>query len=375
MKLSLTVSLTEILRNIKERVQALHDAAFVMKIILITEILSEPFDEGLKNVVFALSEHLKEKNDALVITHKGNNTGGLNVIKADLNRCFASPGLMNIIRSFSPDVILYVPEASYTFNSFVRAKILKLMFTPSKVCIIGAQYRNHSRIGEIVITTLFRPDMLFLLSEMGEKSVFDNKIRIRILPPAVDCEKFSPATKGEKESIRRKFNVSSQDSVVLHVGHIKENRNIECLMEVQRIDSFQVVVVGSTSISIEQDLKNRLKSEGIIVIDEYVSHIAEIYRMSDIYVFPVKINSGAIDMPLSVLEAMACNLPVITTRFGGLTKYFRDEAGFRYFNTKEELIELIQNINSSAFDNSRKVKQFSWDAFSEEILNSCRALI
>lgn len=46
-------------------------------------------------------------------------------------------------------------------------------------------------------------------------------------------------------------------------------------------------------------------------------------------------------MPLSVLEAMACNLPVVTTPFGGLARCFRDTPGLYYAETQEAFQEAV----------------------------------
>ena len=67
-------------------------------------------------------------------------------------------------------------------------------------------------------------------------------------------------------------------------------------------------------------------------------NIEEVYALSDCYVFPTppmnKINS--IEIPLSVLEAMACNLSVITTKFGALPKVFEEGDGLIFVDDGED---------------------------------------
>jgi len=70
-----------------------------------------------------------------------------------------------------------------------------------------------------------------------------------------------------------------------------------------------------------------LKKYGFRIIDEYVPNIEEIYNLADCYVFPTFKRHNCIDMPLSVMEAMACNIPVISTKFGGLPKIFKEGNG------------------------------------------------
>jgi len=58
-------------------------------------------------------------------------------------------------------------------------------------------------------------------------------------------------------------------------------------------------------------------------MDRYIKKIEEIYQLSDCYIFPITFEGGGISILLSVLEAMACNLPVVTTKFGGLPAIFK----------------------------------------------------
>lgn len=348
-------------------------------LILISECISAPFDEGLKNVLYNIIFCLRDQHEIVVVTDIANDTAGLEVEKLKLNKMFVNRGLRTLLNKHKPDIILYVPEASCTFNSFLRAKVLKFLHGRSKIALIGVQHRDYSPVQSSIISLFLRPDLLMIMGKADLGIFQKKKIRVDVLPPAVDCKKFSPASGKEKEQLRADFNIPSDKTVVLHVGHIKVNRNIEYLIEVQLLDNIQVVIVGSTSISIEEDLKKRLMSKGIIVIDEYIPDISQIYRMSDVYVFPVKSDLEAIDMPLSVLEAMACNLPVITTRFGALVDNFSEDTGFRYFNRTEELMELVElfknNMGKEKIHNNKKVEPYTWNRFTDAVISACNELV
>lgn len=358
------------------------------KIFFISEGLSAPFDEGFKNVVYSLYKQLEKKESVLLITKAGNNTGNLKVIKIGLNKLFLNNKLRLLLKNYSPDIISYVPSASYTFNSFLRAKILKLMSKKTKVAMLGIQHREYSFVQDFLITKFLRPDLLFFLAKSDRDFFLKKEIKVKILPPAVDNTKFCPATKGEKEKIRTEYKIPLGKKVVLHVGHIGQTRNIKCFIDIQKIKNVQVVVVGNTSTPSmnlnytagDSYLKDKLIEVGVYVIDEFIPDISKIYKMSDIYVFPIPIEfsrqyGAAIDMPLSVLEALACNLPVITTRFGGLVDYFKEDFGFRYFDTTEELVTLIKNMGSMEVHNREKIEQFTWDRFADEVVTACEELV
>jgi glycosyltransferase involved in cell wall biosynthesis len=208
--------------------------------------------------------------------------------------------------------------------------------------------------------------MLFLFGNFKEWLL--NEINTYILPPAFDIDRFSVATENEKIQLRRKYKIPLNKRVVLHVGHVRPTRNVSTFINVQRLKDVQVLIVDSTSTPQYGGLNEKLRKEGIVIFHRYIPDISEIYKLSDIYVFPVKDEIASINLPLSILEAMACGLPIITTRFGGIEGYFKDDNGFRYFNTEDELIKLISQLEMNGKSNREKVKEFTWERLVNDMI-------
>jgi glycosyltransferase involved in cell wall biosynthesis len=172
-----------------------------------------------------------------------------------------------------------------------------------------------------------------------------------------------------KTDLRRKYGIDEHAFVVLHVGHINPNRNIELLKSVAGIGDIKVVMVGSTSTPQNQDMMQNMRRSGVMVMTEYIPHIEEIYQLADAYLFPVVSDNAAIGVPLSVLEAMSCNLPIITTRFGGLPIMFREDAGFFYFDQADELTKLIEATSGLKKCTTREmVATYDWKTIAQAIL-------
>ena len=87
-----------------------------------------------------------------------------------------------------------------------------------------------------------------------------------------------------------------------------------------------------------------LEGAGCIVLRDFVQDLPGLYSAANVYAFPVTDWTGAIDMPLTVLEAMACNRPVISTRFKALPRFLPPGDGLYYFDSVDEAKVILDHI-------------------------------
>jgi glycosyltransferase involved in cell wall biosynthesis len=139
----------------------------------------------------------------------------------------------------------------------------------------------------------------------------------KVLPNGVDCEEFTPP-KGRAPSAR---------PVLLFVGWLIPEKGVFDLLDAARILAgadasdarFSVRLIGPFH-GYEPALRAHIAKanlQGLVEVVGVVRSRAEIiaaYQSADIFVLP----SWAEGLPVALLEAMACGLPVVASRVGGI---------------------------------------------------------
>jgi glycosyltransferase involved in cell wall biosynthesis len=343
----------------------------IMRICIYSEDLRMPMDEGIKKVAYILIDMLSKECDVLGLCKYGMNVGNLPIRVIPSNRLLLSYRLRKEVKNFNPDVVLYIPSASMTFYSFLRLKLLKSYTPNAKAVMIILQPKVLQKLRKKIIQPFLRPDLILAPSNKICDYVSGLGCKARFIPLGVDTQKFVPVTEQRKGELRKKYGIPPDKFIILHIGHINYGRNLRALKSLQG-DENRIIIVSSTSTPEDTPkdvtLQKELESEEIIIFDKYIDSIEEVYQLSDCYAFPVTLEQGCISIPLSVLEAMACNLPVITTKFGGLSKLFTERDGFMYATNEEEFVRKI-NIakNMHIIETTEMVKQYSWIKLIEKL--------
>jgi glycosyltransferase involved in cell wall biosynthesis len=349
----------------------------LLRVCLISEDLSLPLDEGFKKFVHALIAPLAERTHLLVLTARLAGPVPPRVQSARANRLLLGRDLQRAIRRFRPEVLIYLPKAAATLNTFLRCGILRGYAPEASLFMVALQPRSYGRVARHLIPWL-RPDMTLVQDLNTLDSLQALGCPASLLPSGIDLSTFHPVTEATKTALREKYGLSPEAFVVLHAGHQKRTRNVLLLNRIHSELGCETVVVASTSTDVEGDVAEALRRGGTRVIHRYVAHIAELYQLADCYLFPVHLPTAAVNMPLSVLEAMACGLPVVTTPFGTLPLWFSERPGFVYAATDDGLVaavaRLYQTRDKVSPERMRaQVEPFSWAAVAEVLLAYARS--
>lgn len=151
------------------------------------------------------------------------------------------------------------------------------------------------------------------LSQKVEKSVLKDK-SIRVIPNGIDTSLYLP---DDKRKSREKLNLPVHKKIVLFIaaGGIKNEfkGGKEVLKLANRYtnrDDILFVVIGETDKKYEEEYRNLVIYPQIGKKEE----LATFYNASDALLFP----SYRENFPLVILEAMACDIPVVAYDVGGI---------------------------------------------------------
>lgn len=320
---------------------------FILKILLIGDF-SDQYDEGLKNISKKILVKLSEKNEVEIV----------NLQQFEFFR------ILKLLVYFNPEIIHYIPGT--TVSSFFLLRILKLRWRKS-VTVMSSLHPKapvflKNKVIKYIIKHLFKPHIILYQNknckfiDLCDKSVF--------FPNGVDIEKFSPVSREQKADLKIKYSLDPNKKIILHVGHIFQKRNLGVFQKIQQnFQEIQVLIIGSTYLNIDEKILSDLKKSGCEVKVGYIPHINEIYALADCYVFPVKWGD-TINIPLSVLEAMSTNLPVITQNYPALMQYTECQ-GFKVVDRDEDFISalddiLLMLINGSTVNTRECILDNSW---------------
>ena len=316
-----------------------------MKILFLCDI-GGPLDEGMKKNAFHLYQELSKRHKILVVEPR---------------KTFSWKQLLKIVR-FSPDMVHYLHGP--TIRSLMITKILGWCLQVKT--IISATQPNLGLLGYLFLR-LSKPDYFIVQSPQVEKKFNDLGCRTYFITNGVDLDKFIPASLERKKDLRKKYGVDENVFVALHVGPVKKNRNLDPLTKFQKHFKGQVIITGSTSVNHDPEVVQELEQAGCKVWVKFFAKVEELYQLADSYLFPVTSTNGVIQFPLSVLEAMSCGIPVISTPFGALPQLFKDSDGIYFIDNFNDLPAMIEKVKNCKVQRSNSITSFSWYLIAKQI--------
>jgi glycosyltransferase involved in cell wall biosynthesis len=205
----------------------------------------------------------------------------------------------------------------------------------------------HSYFGKIK-TLLFkiierrlakRSNGIIAISEIQQKELSEiHKIcpaeKIKVIPLGFDLKKFNAKSKTERQNVRLKYDIKDNEVAIAIIGRLTGIKNHDFFLQVihnileKNIKNIKVYIVGDGELKeeIEQKVSSLNAKYGKkLIMTSWILDIATFNAGMDI----ICLTSDNEGTPVSLIEAQASEVVVITTNVGGVKDIMLDQkSGF-----------------------------------------------
>jgi glycosyltransferase involved in cell wall biosynthesis len=230
-----------------------------------------------------------------------------------------------LVAQHSTDIINY---ADY-YSGYMKALLALPLVVPVALREIAKDWRKllprleekrfskqRKRITQQYLAALYgRCDGVIALSPRMDKQLksWHGNLSMTMIPTGVDP---LPFEKGDVESMRKEFQLSQKNKVVLYVGRIVQEKNLEMLIEafaflVQKIPDAKLMFVGNGDyLEATKDFASQFLDEDQFIFTGNLDHnkLGAIYELGDVFAFPSLTDTQG----LVLNEAANAGLPLVT---------------------------------------------------------------
>lgn len=248
--------------------------------------------------------------------------------------------LIKIIVQYKIDIIHAHSTVPTGFLAVIVSKIVRI---PSFVTAHGMDVNNFEKsqiFRYLIRVTMNNCNKAIAVSEdlALKMQLFEvDENNIVVLNNAINLKIFKPIS---NEEIRVKYNIKDQDILLLYVGYLDTFKGVFELMDAffeihKKNSKIKLLIVGEGPKRSELEEKSsKLKLNEFVIFTDKISHdeMHKYYQASDIFILP----SYSEGLPLSILEAMACGIPVVASNVGGIPEIIKDYENGLLVNLKDK---------------------------------------
>lgn len=222
-----------------------------------------------------------------------------------------------------------------------------------------------------------RCNKLIVPSEQVSELLLSQRINVArsVIHLGVDPNKFKPLDDFDiKRKERERLGIQMDDFVIGYHGRLSREKDIFTLLRAfihlkKTNPRFKLLIVGSGLPDIVEKLARR---EGVIHIPA-TQYVERYLPLMDVYVTPSLTETTS----LSTLEAMSCELPVVSTPAGYIRDYLKEGVNGLFFPMKNSIV-LAKKILYLAKRKSQRdilgkqaratvVEKFNWDVTASKL--------
>lgn len=192
------------------------------------------------------------------------------------------------------------------------------------------------------------------------KEKYKFKRNINIIPTGIEVERFykENINKNKVNELRKKLKLSKKDFIILFVGRLAEEKNVEFLIEAQKeikrkYKNIKLLIVGDgpdkekyEEYTVEQKLTGNVVFAGKVAWDDMPYY----YQIANIFATASKTETQG----LTIIEAMASNVVPVCMRDEAFQSMITEDLDGLFFETQEEYKKQIFRL----YENKKELQKF-----------------
>ena len=269
----------------------------------------------------------------------------------------------NALKKLKPDIIIangFSTTVKHNINiaHFVHSGWLKSPYYP---------YKNWRSIYYFLYTFLnswwekvsfSKADLIIAVSNLVKeqlKTTGIGKEKIQVIYNGIDCNEFKPFNKSDRQNI-----------IALFAGDIKSYRkNLDSILKsLVNFKELKLLVIGQAKSSPYLKLVKTLGLEKQVHFLGYIKKPAKYMSQADFFILPSRYDP----CPLVLMEAMACSLPIVTSKTVGNSVFITKDCGI-VINNPEDVEEINKSLDFM-INNSNNLKKMGLAAKKISCANS-----
>lgn len=313
--------------------------------------------------ILTLSEDGKERIDGDIYYLKSFN---LNIYPgAKIKKPFNTEVSEHLL-AWAPDIV----HSQTEFSTMINAKYISWKLKVPHIHTYHTMYEEY--LAYILKGKVLRPGAMRLLvrlllnlldkviapTEKVKKSLLDYGVKtdISVIPTGIDLGNFQKSLNPEEATmLRLKYNLHPKDKVILYLGRIAQEKNIDEIINIyekiqREFSDIKLLIVGKgpyldtlKAFAEEKNLNNKVIFTGMVPPREVYKY----YKLADVFVTA----STSETQGLTYIEALSSGIPVICKYDPCIEGVIEDRKNGLVYTNEDDFIEAIKYIFSD--DNYR----------------------
>lgn len=231
-----------------------------------------------------------------------------------------------------------------------------------------------------------RTDLLLTMNEEDyvRAQTFHAKRVEKVDGVGMDMSRFKAATDEEKQKIRKEFGLHQDDVFAVSVAQLIPRKNHTVLIQaVHKLNDqkFHLFIVGDGTQ--ENELKEQVRVLGVENQVHFLGFRKDVYRIcsaADMFLF-ASLQEG---LPVAVMEAMACGLPIVASNIrGNVDLVTNNQGGYLIApNNVDGFVNAIRNLLEEPIKkeqmqnyNLEKIQKYSIEAVTKQMAEIYRSMM